>query len=62
MGEETLVSAARRIVRFIRADDSTHGGLLSLDTIRAAETLAMQVEIEERREKRASPKKEGAQS
>jgi hypothetical protein len=61
MSEETLVSAARRIVRFIRADDSTHGGLLSLDTIRAAETLAMQVEIEERREKRTDSKKEGAQ-
>jgi hypothetical protein len=62
MSEETLITAARRIVRFIRADDSTHGGLLSLDTIRAAETLAMQVETEERREKRANPKKEGAQS
>jgi hypothetical protein len=62
MSEETLITAARRIVRFIRADDSTHGGLLSLDTIRAAETLAMQVETEKRREKRANPKKEGAQS
>jgi hypothetical protein len=60
MSEETLITAARRIVRFIRADDSTHGGLLSLDTIRAAETLAMQVEIEEGRVKRATSKKESA--
>ena len=39
MSEETLETAARRIVRFVRVDDAAHGGLLSLDTIRAAETL-----------------------
>ena len=31
------------MVRFVRGDDAAHGGLLSLDTIRAAETLDHQV-------------------
>ena len=48
MSAETLLTAARRIVRFVRIDDHREGGLLSLDTIKASETLAMQVEIEEK--------------
>ena len=43
MSAETLLTAARRVVRFVRGDDAAHGGLLSLDTIRAAETLDRQV-------------------
>jgi hypothetical protein len=39
MSEETVETAARRIVRFVRVDDAAHGGLLSRDTIRAAEML-----------------------
>ena len=31
MSEETLLTAARRVVRFVRVDDVAHGGLLSRD-------------------------------
>jgi hypothetical protein len=51
VSEETLFTAARRIVRFIRSDDEAHGGLLSQDTIQANETLAIMVALEARREK-----------
>jgi hypothetical protein len=43
MSEETLETAARRIIRFIRIDDAAHGGLLSRDTIRAADTLEQEL-------------------
>jgi hypothetical protein len=49
MSEETLFTAARRLVRFIRVDDERDGGLLSKETIIANETLARMVEKEERR-------------
>ena len=49
MSEETLYTAARRIVRFIRVDDEINGGLLSTETIQANETLARMVEDEDRR-------------
>ncbi|KQO69502.1 hypothetical protein ASF22_02520 [Methylobacterium sp. Leaf87] len=42
MAEESLLTAARRIVRFIRIDDA-HGGLLSTETVQAADTLDKQV-------------------
>lgn len=51
MSEETLVTAARRLVRFVRVDTNTHGGLLSLDTIQAAEVLDMQLTLEAKRQK-----------
>ena len=38
MPEETLLTAARRLVRFMRIDE-THGGLVTEDTIKARETL-----------------------
>lgn len=50
MSEETLFTAARRMMRFVRIDES-HGGLLSEQTIIANETLARMVEKEERRQK-----------
>lgn len=59
MSEETLFTAARRIVRFIRIDDSKNGGLLDLETIKACETLARMVEIEDARQK-AQKKQEQA--
>jgi hypothetical protein len=43
MSEETLETAARRIIRFVRIDDAAHGGLLSRDTIRAADTLEQEL-------------------
>ena len=45
---ETLLTAAKRIVRFIRVDDLAEGGLLSKDTVVANETLARMIEHEER--------------
>ena len=51
MSEETIVTAARRLVRFVRIDEEVHGGLLSRDTIRAADTLDREVKREERRER-----------
>lgn len=44
MAEETLLTAARRVVRFIRIDDA-HGGLLSNETVRAVDTLDKQVRL-----------------
>ncbi|CAD5276857.1 conserved hypothetical protein [Bosea sp. 62] len=52
MSEETLLSAARRALRFFRIDEA-HGGLTSQDTLIAMDTLALQVEKESEREKRA---------
>ena len=49
MSEETIETAARRIVRFVRIDDAKHGGLLSLDTIKAAQMLDEQVKLAEAR-------------
>ena len=51
MSEETILTAARRIVRFVRIDDHMHGGLLSRDTIRAADTLDREVKRAEAAEK-----------
>jgi hypothetical protein len=53
MSEETLLTAARRIVRFIRIDDEHDGGLLSQNTIRENETLARMVELEDQKQKAA---------
>lgn len=50
MADETLLTAARRIVRFVRIDDA-HGGLLSNDTVRALDTLDKQVRLEDARQK-----------
>jgi len=44
MAEETLLTASRRLVRFLRIDDA-HGGLLSNETVRAADTLDRQVRL-----------------
>ncbi len=45
MSEETLETAARRVIRFGRSDDHAHGGLLSLDSIEALETLDQQLQL-----------------
>ena len=52
MSEETLLSAARRVVRFFRIDEA-HGGLTSRDTLWAMDQLALQVEKEAERQKQA---------
>jgi hypothetical protein len=50
MAEETLFTAARRVVRDVRIDDERHGGLISRTTIQSLDTLAMQIRMEEQRE------------
>jgi hypothetical protein len=45
--DETLLTAARRIVRFVRVDDASHGGLLRRDTIHAAQILDQQIKLAE---------------
>lgn len=39
MSEETLETAARRIIRFVRVDENSGGGLLSIETLKALATL-----------------------
>lgn len=46
MNEETLLHACERAIRFIRIDSTRGGGLLSRETIMAAERLAAMVEAE----------------
>lgn len=50
MTEETLLTAARRVARFFRLDQS-HGGLVSIETIQAVETLDIQIAREADRQK-----------
>jgi hypothetical protein len=42
MAEETLFTAARRVLRCIRIDEA-HGGMLSIETMKAIETLDKEV-------------------
>lgn len=51
MSEETLLTAARRTLRFIRIDES-HGGCLSIESLKALETLDKQVTIAAKRAER----------
>ncbi len=37
--DETLLTAARRVVRFFNIDNTSGGGLISVDTSTAVETL-----------------------
>ena len=53
LSADSLFTAARRIVRFIRIDDEAHGGLLSQATIEANGILARHVDKEEKRIKAA---------
>ncbi|GGC90703.1 hypothetical protein [Chelatococcus reniformis] len=53
MSEETLLSAARRVVRFFSIDEA-HGGLTSVETLQAVETLDKQVRIEAARQASAA--------
>jgi len=59
MAEETLLSAARRALRFFRIDES-HGGLTSQDTLIAMDTLGLQIEKETERQKRDAPQEEAS--
>ncbi len=52
MAEETLLSAARRALRFFRIDEA-HGGLTSTDTLIAMDTLDKEIRKETERLKQA---------
>jgi len=49
VSEETLLSAARRLLRLVRINNERDGGLVSNDTSSAAEILAQMIEKEERK-------------
>ena len=48
LSEDSLFTAARRVLRNIRADEAG-GGLMSRETVMAAEALARHVEVAEQR-------------
>lgn len=52
MSEETILSAARRVVRYWRIDEA-HGGLTSRDTMIAMDILQNQIEKETVRQREA---------
>lgn len=47
MSEETLLTAARRLVRFLMIDNQSGGGLISIETTQAGETLDKMVRLED---------------
>ena len=51
MTQETLLSAARRLLRLVRINNERDGGLISNDTSSAAEILSRMIEEEDRRAK-----------
>ena len=50
MTAETLLSAARRVVRFTKIDETRGGGLISIETVKAVQLLDEQVRIESARQ------------
>lgn len=55
LSEDNLLTAARRLVRFVRVDDAG-GGLLSNQTVQAADMLWRHCEAETRRLRREAEK------
>lgn len=51
MSEETLHSAARRVMRNLRIDETKGGGVISIDTLHSMATLDIQIEKENARQK-----------
>jgi hypothetical protein len=43
MADETLLSAARRVVRFFNIDNTSGGGLISIETEKAIGTLDIEI-------------------
>lgn len=62
MSEETLLTAARRVVRFINIDNTNGGGLLSIETCIAVETLDKMVRLEDKSNDARRKSEEGAES
>jgi hypothetical protein len=51
MSEETLHTAARRVMRNLRIDETKGGGMLSIETLHSMATLDIQIEKENERQK-----------
>lgn len=51
MAEETLLTAARRVVRDARICNESHGDFIDDDLTKSVDTLALQIERAERMEK-----------
>lgn len=49
MTDETLLSAARRVVRFFNIDNTSGGGLISIETQQAIGTLDIEISKETRK-------------
>lgn len=49
MSEETLHTAARRVMRNLRIDETKGGGMLSIETLHSMSTLDIQIEKENER-------------
>lgn len=48
MSEESLVHAAKRVIRFVRINDTHDGGLLTRETLEAVGRLSLAVEHAEK--------------
>ena len=48
MSDETLLSASRRLVRFLNIDNNKEGGLIAHETQTALDTLTQQIAHEDR--------------
>lgn len=59
MSDETLLTAARRMVRFLNID-LEHGGLISIETQQALDTLDREVRREAKREQARQEKEHRA--
>lgn len=62
MSDETLLSAARRLLRFIRIDNEQAGGILSNQTTWAADILAQMIDKATQKEKRDEQSTNGENS
>ena len=62
MSEETLLTAASRVVRFFNIDNTSGGGLISVETSTAVETLDKMVRAEDARQKAEREKAERKES
>lgn len=51
MSEETLHSAARRVMRNLRIDETKGGGMLSIETLHSMSILDIQISKENERQK-----------
>lgn len=62
MAEETVLTAARRVVRFFNIDNQLGGGLISIDTTQAIETLDRMIRLEDARMKQEREREESNES